>query len=187
MHWTDIPLLKGMNAADCDTPRYHALGNAVAVPVIEWIATNLRSALDAKLRLFNGFSVEDATNYYLDFQGQDARIQELERLHFSVDEGQERLRWQNGGYARKGICIDIKAPEAPTNPIETPLIDVIEKCKPANHYYLSANAAEGILRRVDSQNRTLFGPMDSALRRMAKKPKRTHPQGKAADKLQLAN
>jgi hypothetical protein len=33
---------------------------------------------------------------------------------------------------------------------------------------LSANAAEGILRRVDSQNRTLFGPMDRALRHMVR-------------------
>lgn len=187
MHWTDIPLLKGKNATDCDTPRYHALGNAVAVPVIEWIAENLRSALDAKLRLFNGFTVEDATSHYLDFGGKDARVQELSRLRFSVDDGHERLRWKSGGYARKGVCIDIKAPEAPTAPIETPLIDVIETRKPSKHYYLSANAAEGILRRVDSQNRTLFGPMDAALRRMAKKPNKRLLQSAATLQPQLAN
>ena len=168
-HWTDIPLLKGKNAADCDTPRYHALGNAVAVPVIEWIAANLKQALAAPLRLVNGFTVSDATCRYKDFNGSDARIQELKDLHYSVNAGVERLRWQSGGYARKGVCIDIRAPEAPSIPIEVPLIDVIETHRPSKHYYLSANAAEGILRRVDSQNRTLFAPMDTALRRMAKK------------------
>jgi len=43
-----------------------------------------------------------------------------------------------------------------------------EKTKPADHYYLSSNAAEGILRRVKSQNRTLFGPMSNALEVMVK-------------------
>ncbi len=169
LHWTDIPLLKGRNTADCDTPRYHALGNAVAVPVIEWIAANIKAALNAKCRLFNGFTVTDATEPYQDFGMKSARVMSLQNLHYTTEPGSDRLRWQTGGYARKNMCVDISAPEAPHNVIEKPLIEVIERQKPAKHYYLSANAAEGILRRVDSQNRTLFGPMESALRRMVKK------------------
>jgi DNA (cytosine-5)-methyltransferase 1 len=170
-HWTDIPMLKGRNAADCETPRYHALGNAVAVPVIEWIAGNIKSGLEQKCRLFNGFSASDAVRPYADFSEKSARVMDLQDIHYSTEASTDRLRWQTGGYARNNACIDIRAPEAPTDIIETPLIEVIEKHKPAKHYYLSANAAEGILRRVDSQNRTLFGPMDAALRKMVKKQK----------------
>jgi DNA (cytosine-5)-methyltransferase 1 len=187
IHWTDIPLLNGKNTADCDTPRYHALGNAVAVPVIEWIAKNIKTALKAEPRLFNGFSVSHATNPYSDFGEKGARIQELKELHFSTGAGSDRLRWQTGGYARKGVCIDIRAPEAPNKTIEKPLIEVIERHKPAKHYYLSANAAEGIIRRVDSQNRTLFGPMDAALRRLAKRPNRPSKKMETQPATALAN
>ncbi len=174
--WTNIPLLQGRNTADCDTPRYHALGNAVAVPVIEWISQNIRNARKQKSRLCNGFSVSDATKPYQDFAANSARIMNLTNLHYSTQPNGHSLRWQTGGYARGDACIDIRAPEAPRKILETPLLDVIEKQKPAPHYYLSPNAAEGILRRVDSQNRTLFGPMDSALRRMVKKEKRATAQ-----------
>lgn len=171
--WTNIPLLKGRNTADCDSPRYHALGNAVAVPVIEWIAKNIGRARGKKSRLFNGFSVSDATKPYQDFSDRSARIMNLAELHYSTQPNGHSLRWQTGGYVRKNVCMDIRAPEAPHNIIEVPLLKVIDKHKPAPHYYLSPNAAEGILRRVDSQNRTLFGPMDSALRRMVKNEKRS--------------
>ncbi len=171
--WTNIPLLKGRNIADCDSPRYHALGNAVAVPVIEWIAKNISEARSKELRLYNGFSVSEAAQPYLDFSDQSARVMNLTDLHYSTQPNGHSLRWQTGGYARKNSCLDIRAPEAPHDIIEVPLLEVIEKRKPAQHYYLSSNAAEGILRRVDSQNRTLFGPMDSALRRMVKDQKRS--------------
>lgn len=170
--WTNIPLLKGKNTAECDTPRYHALGNAVAVPVIEWIASNIKSAMRKKARLYNGFNVREAAEPYADFSDRSARVMNLSNLHYSTKPNGQCLRWQTGGYARKDECIDVGAPEAPHVTIEKPLIEVVERRKPAAHYYLSANAAEGIIRRVDSQNRTLFGPMDSALRRMVKREKR---------------
>ena len=97
---------------------------------------------------------------------------QLSDLHYSTRPNGHYLRWQSGGYARRDYCIDIKAPEAPSRVIEEPLISVIERKKPSRHYYLSPNAAEGILRRVDSQNRTLFSPMDSALRHMVKRAKK---------------
>lgn len=165
-NWTDIPLLKGRNAADCDTPRYHALGNAVAVPVVEWIAKQIKKARNAKLNLVNGFTVEEATLPYKDFAHQSQRLMELSDLHYSLKPNGHSLRWQTGGFARGNECMDIKAPEAPARVVEKPLVDVVERQKPSPHYFLSANAAEGILRRVDSQNRTLFGPMERALRAM---------------------
>jgi len=178
--WTDIPTPSGKDITDFDTPRYHALGNAVAVPVIRWIARNVKRALQEPLRLFNGFPIEQAVRPYEDFQDKSCRALQLGELHFEVDGRINKLRWQSGGYARRGMCLDIKAPEAPSVVIHKPLIDVIEKAHPAKHYYLSSNAAEGILRRVDSQNRTLFGPMDSALRLMVKEAKKHAGQQKAS-------
>lgn len=164
--WTNVAKHKFRNAADSDTPRYQALGNAVAVPVVEWIAKRLRSAENDGLRLVNGFGVEEATSEYGDFQHASRRKMQLSELHYALHPNGNYLKWQTGGYATKGECIDVKAPEAPSSIIETPLLNVVEKKRPASHYFLSANAAEGILRRVDSQNRTLFGPMEQALRKM---------------------
>ncbi len=170
-NWTNIPLLKRRNIGDSDSPRYHALGNAVAVPVVEWIAGNIKQSIDDKLRLYNGFTVEDATIPYPDFSDDTGRVSRLSELHYSTLPNGHNLRWQAGGYARADHCIDIKAPESPGTTIEKPLIEVIEDRRPSKQYFLSANAAEGILRRVGSQNRTLFGPMDAALRAMVKKAK----------------
>lgn len=184
--WTDVPLSNGKGITDFDTPRYHALGNAVAVPVIRWIAKNIKRALNERIRLFNGFPIEQAAQPYEDFQDPSRRVLRLDELHFEVDGQINKLRWQAGGYARRGMCIDIKAPEAPSKIIEKPLIDVIEKVQPAKHYYLSANAAEGILRRVDSQNRTLFGPMDAALRLMVREAKPPKLAQKGAEDARVA-
>lgn len=38
-------------AGDCDEPRYHAVGNAVTVPVAEWIAKRIRQYLSSSVRL----------------------------------------------------------------------------------------------------------------------------------------
>lgn len=174
--WTNIQFLQRKNDIDYDfdTPRYHALGNSVAVPVIQWIAARIKSAMKQKVRLLNGFTVEEAVARYPDFHAKTVRVMALDDLHYGTKPNGHYLKWQSGGYARKGYCVDVKAPDAPSKPIETPLIEVIERAQPAKHYYLSPNAAEGILRRVDSQNRTLFGPMDAALRKMVKQAKRVN-------------
>jgi DNA (cytosine-5)-methyltransferase 1 len=172
--WTNVPNEDARAEGDSDSARYQALGNAVAVPVIEWISNRIKLALNQQIRLVNGFTVEEATSAYKDFTVSSVRRMNLSNLHLSTIPNGDSLKWQTGGYAWKDQCIDVRAPEAPSKIIEKPLIDVIEKKKPAPHYFISPNAAEGILRRVDSQNRTLFGPMDEALRRMA--PKKQPPK-----------
>ena len=165
--WTDIPGLQGSDG-DFDTPRYQALGNAVAVPVVEWIARNVKEALGKSTCRYDDRSFEEVTAEYQDFADSSVRTMKLSDLRYSTCRNENTLRWQTGGYARHGQCLDMRAPEAPSEVIERPLIDVVEKSCPSKHYYLSANAAEGILRRVDSQGRRLFGPMDDALRRMVR-------------------
>jgi len=164
LNWTAVQTNDQGKSFDLDTPRYHSLGNAVAVPVIEWIAKRMKTARRAKLRLVNGFTVDEATSRYNDFKNTSARNFALSEAIMTEDD--KAFRWQSGGYVRAGHCKDIKAPEAPSVIIEKPLVDVVERQVPDDRYFLSPNAAEGIIRRVDSQNRTLFGPMDKALRGM---------------------
>ena len=52
--------------------------------------------------------------------------------------------------------------------MESQLIDIIEKNDVHERYFLSVNAVQGILRRVDKLGRNLFSPLDTTLRLIAK-------------------
>lgn len=162
--WTTKSGASPIRPADEDSLRYKALGNAVSVPVAQWIALRLKTELSKRKRVVG----ESAIGLAPDFNGRTLRNSKLSQLHLSEDGTLQQLKWQSGGYAIGDDCWDVAAPPAPSCPIEVKLIKVIEKVVPDASYFLSANAAEGILRRVDSQNRTLFGPMDSALRHMVR-------------------
>jgi DNA (cytosine-5)-methyltransferase 1 len=61
---------------------------------------------------------------------------------------------------------------SPNEPIKSLFVSTLDNVKPSSKYFLSPNAATGILRRVASQDRQLFGPLDAALRRLSKTEKR---------------
>lgn len=164
--WTVVSCPLSLKENDLDTPRYHALGNAVAVPVIRWLARRLRQTL-SKNASNTTQSIEIIQENANDFQDKSLRHMKLSQLHLATDAVVNSLKWQSGGVIIGDECWDIKAPEAPSTPIESRLIDVIESTYPADKYFLSSNAATGILRRVYSQNRTLFGPMQEALENLA--------------------
>ena len=164
--WTVVPCPVTLKDNDLDTPRYQALGNAVAVPVIKWIAKRLYNVL-LNNHLNVTSSMEDIQNHAKDFKDKSIRHLKLSQLHLSTKPNGAALKWQSGGALIGDDCWDIKAPEAPANPIESILISVIERTYPSEKYFLSQNAATGILRRVYSQNRTLFGPMHEALERLS--------------------
>ena len=52
-------------------------------------------------------------------------------------------------------------------PITHLFADVLEHKSVSEGHFLSPNAAEGILRRVRGQGRTLFAPLEQALQRLA--------------------
>ena len=157
-----------LNTYDLDTPRYKALGNSVAVPVVRWIARRLLQSLALSSRSNPRSGIEEIVGPFADFSDKSARLMKFDELHYSTRPNGHHLRWQSGGFALGNFCIDIKAPSAPNKVVEHPLINVVEKMRPESHYFLSSNAAEGILRRVGSQNRTLFGPMHKALEFLAR-------------------
>lgn len=62
--------------------------------------------------------------------------------------------------------MDCLVSPTPSTIIKSSLLDLIEKDDVSSMYYLSPNAAEGILRRVDNQGRTLFSPLRIALEKL---------------------
>ena len=62
----------------------------------------------------------------------------------------------------------VEIPPSPKNIVESELFPLIESTA-SQKYYLTSNAATGILRRVDKQGRTLFAPLRNALEREAAK------------------
>lgn len=164
--WTSDTGKSNIAVADEDSLRYKALGNAVSVPVATWIAKRLKNELRGITRLQSSPTSKVPFAGAPDFNHSSIRKASLRGLITQTPTEPTPIKWQSGGYAKGDECWDVNAPQAPTRVISLNLLSVIEKTVPHSRYFLSANAAEGILRRVTSQNRTLFMPMDQALRQM---------------------
>lgn len=146
-----------------ETSRYHAIGNAVCVPVVQWVAGRISNIIDASENEV-GASPPPSIK---------SRLQQLSQTYLSpqlevqtMPEEAKEHKWQSGGIAYKGWIATATASSSPCTPIHTQLINVIEKKKVHERYFLSVNAAQGILRRVDKLGRNLFLPLDTVLRKM---------------------
>ncbi len=160
----DWTLLNDERLNDSDTERYHALGNAVSVPVVEWIARRLKKEI---LGGKESITSQDMMSHLLKSHSsvlQKYREQNHLNLVLDPTDKEHKLKWMSGGIAFGDKCIDFKATDYPEKIIPSKLIDVIDKSTELDEkYFISSNAAEGILRRVRSQNRSLFGPLYDAL------------------------
>lgn len=143
---------------DFDSLRYHAIGNAVSVPVIEWISKRVKKMLSAKSK---SFKTEDILMNYGDFKKGKPRYQSVK------SEDHCKIKWNTGGIAVEGEAFDCKVFEACNETIKSNLIDFISPIYPAEKYFISPGAARGILRRADSQNRKLFTPFRESLERLS--------------------
>lgn len=76
--------------------------------------------------------------------------------------------WPNSGIAWDGVCLTAKTSESPSHAKESSLLDAIETGEVPQKYFLSPNAARGILRRADRMGRQLFPPLRSALEILSK-------------------
>lgn len=147
-----------------ETNRYHAIGNAVCVPVVKWIAGRISSILQMPLDGSTGVGKRTIK----------ARLQYLTESHLSPKcEVQPLLassgdsKWQSGGIAFREWVATASVSSSPATPVPSQLINLIEKKMVHQRYFLSANAAQGILRRVDKLGRQLFPPLDDVLRTIA--------------------
>ena len=75
--------------------------------------------------------------------------------------------WTNSGMVWRGACLTADFSASPNHAEGSTLLDIVETRPERQHYYLSPNAAQGILRRADSQGRNLFPPLRKALETLA--------------------
>jgi DNA (cytosine-5)-methyltransferase 1 len=144
---------------ELDSLRYAALGNAVCVPVVEWIAKRIRKEWNRKATA----EIKTA-DILVPFPTDQPKT------HLQLGEVRGALgkfKWSSGGYAWKDDCILTSVSPSPVKPFTRLFVDVLEHKSVSEGHFLSPNAAEGILRRVRGQGRTLFAPLEQALQRLA--------------------
>ena len=71
--------------------------------------------------------------------------------------------WPNSGIVWDGVCLTAKTSESPSPASECSLLELIETGAVPQKYFLSPNAARGILRRAARMERELFPPLKKAL------------------------
>lgn len=162
--WT-IPSGCDADNDDVDTLRYTALGNAVSVPVVEWVANRIKKELGAKGSTIDLCKVAE---YVPELRMPVVDI-DLEATDFT-DETKE-FKWPKSGLAWRGHYVGGNIPPSPAVPVLSELFGIAEKGKVGARYYLSPNACKGILRRVDGQGRKLFSALRTALEKETKKIK----------------
>ena len=78
-------------------------------------------------------------------------------------------RWPNSGMLLDGVLLTAKTSESPNHASASTLSDVIETGEVQRQYFLSPNAAKGILRRVDRMGRNLRPHLRKSLEILAEK------------------
>ena len=79
-------------------------------------------------------------------------------------------RWTNSGMVLHGVCLTAKTLESPSNADASTLLPCIEIGEIPEKYFLSPNAAIGILRRVDQMGRNLPPSFRRSLEILARDP-----------------
>lgn len=145
-----------------ETNRYHAIGNAVCVPVVKWIAGRISEILETKQISNRASSEQQILQLAARVLSSKAKVNKL------YTEPSEQ-KWKSSGIAYNGYVSTEAASSSPLLPISSSFIEVVEKKQVHPRYFLSSNAIQGILRRVDKLGRNLFPPMDIVLREIADK------------------
>jgi len=150
---------------DIDTLRYHAIGNAVSVSVVNWIGKRIISTLskeESSCAAGEWDQILQAAANASDSFGDEKKV----AIRKFSDIEKMEIRWQSGGCAYQDTILDTSVSPAPIRCIGSKFIEHVESKSVDDKYFLSPNAAEGIIRRVNNQGRTLFKPLSDALHRM---------------------
>ena len=156
-YWT-LPPRYTSEGEETDTLRYTAVGNAVSVPVVEWIAQRVYTELLTERPVLNR---DDMQSFVPEFAKTAWSSLHLSEIDFS--DGTQSYKWPKAGLAWDDSFIGGAVSPTPATPIPSNLLDIVERERVGDRYYLTSNAAEGIIRRVDNQGRKLFPPLRKAL------------------------
>lgn len=166
--WTIPKTTTSTKILDIDSLRYHAVGNAVSVPVVVWIADRIKKIEDKSI-VDKG--IQQVLKRFSDFNTDKIRKQFFTNLNSKTlfpNTNTIKIKWNSGGVALGDEIIDCKVESCPTFPYESRLIDLIDDKDIEPKYFISPSAASGIIRRVNSQNRKLFDPLMKALKILSK-------------------
>lgn len=160
-NWT-LPFNLDVAEEDIDTLRYTAIGNAVSVPVIEYIADRIK-------RLLNECNTDSAFSNLIKSNPNFSKYSVIDNttLKNGFDNHDIKFKWPSAGAAFEETLLTATVPPCPSENIYSNLLNLIEETD-KKRYYLSPNAAAGILRRVDKQKRTLYQPLRKALEKLSK-------------------
>ena len=78
-------------------------------------------------------------------------------------------RWPNSGMLLDGVLLTAKTSESPNHASESTLSGVIETGEVPPQYFLSPNAAKGMLRRANQMGRSLFPHLRESLEILSKR------------------
>lgn len=163
--WTTPEPHFPISARGLDSERYKAAGNAVAVPVVRWIADRIVARLRKGKKTEKAGLVKFIKSHAPDLMIGTRRVDFAEVLD-GAQSGDYSYRWKSGGCARGHDVIEGSASPAPSKIIASKFVDILDTGIPDEKYFITANAAAGIIRRADSVGRTLFQPMRAALEKM---------------------
>jgi len=148
-----------------DSDRYKAVGNAVAVPVVTWIARRIVDQMDAANP--NSRTFQDGVFSAAPDLGPPSASSVIDKdLLQEIAAGKVSYRWKTGGVIWRDKVLEANVSPAPATELSTKFVDALDETIPDQQYFLTVNAAKGILRRADSVGRTLFPPMRSALEKL---------------------
>lgn len=164
---TDWTLLipNSTSSRNLDAERYKSVGNAVAVPVVNWIAKRITQQLTAEHAPSNGF-LKGVFSVAPDL-APPSPSELIDPTHLqSIADGKLPHRWRTGGILWRDKLIEANVSPAPVEALSATFVDALDSEVPSEQYFLTVNAAKGILRRADAVGRTLFEPMKNALEKL---------------------
>jgi DNA (cytosine-5)-methyltransferase 1 len=164
--WTAPPTSVPEPARGFDSERYKSVGNAVAVPVVTWIAKRIGATISAAVSRPDFIDLpEDVLKLAPELRN-STRILSFAAISEAIRAGTFVRKWKTGGVACRDMIIEGTASPAPSKIVSARFVDALDSTRPDDNYFLTANAAAGILRRVEVVGRTLFEPMSAALEKL---------------------
>jgi DNA (cytosine-5)-methyltransferase 1 len=84
-----------------------------------------------------------------------------------VESGKFAYRWKGCGVAWDNEIVEGATAPAPSQIVSSRFVDILDPEIPDDRYFLTPNAAVGMLRRADTVGRIFFSPMRAALEKLA--------------------
>lgn len=126
--------------------------------MVEWLARRVHNLLDSSI---TELDKDQALSYVPEFRRLSWSKESLSNIDFT--DVSQRHNWKRSGLAWGDFYVEGNVHPTPRLPIASSLKSLVQHNHVGRKYYLTANAAEGILRRVDNQGRKLFVPLRDAL------------------------